>query len=130
MSRPTRAYRSPVVDARLLLLAAALAAPAAYRASEGLIPFDDAVDRFLLIAAGCFAVSALLRTVWPFLVGDEQAPPDPGGTPVPTAAAPGTAPQDGAPPPALGNGLDLLEDDLDPLLLLEAGPGAAAELPA
>ncbi|HJQ06726.1 MAG TPA: hypothetical protein VJ872_14845 [Nocardioides sp.] len=116
--RPRPAPR-PFIDARLLLLAALIASPAAYRSSQGLLSPSTALDRFLLIAAGCVALSAVLRTIWPLVIGDNT--PAASVTP-PAPAAPALQPvvvDEVSPLPSVGSGLDLLEDDIDPTSLLD-----------
>ncbi|HWU22880.1 MAG TPA: hypothetical protein VN088_15195 [Nocardioides sp.] len=117
--RPRPAPR-PFIDARLLLLAALIASPAAYRSSQGLLSPSAALDRFLLIAAGCLVLSAVLRMIWPLVVG-ESTPPAP---PVPSSASgspalEATLVDDGMSLPPVGSGLDLLEDIDDPTALLD-----------
>lgn len=115
--RPRPAPR-PFIDARLLLLAALIASPAAYRSTQGLLSPSTALDRFLLIAAGCVALSAVLRTIWPLVIGD-GTPPAPAP---PATASPALEPvvvDDGRGLPPVGSGLDLIEDDFDPTALLD-----------
>ncbi|HWU20071.1 MAG TPA: hypothetical protein VN088_00990 [Nocardioides sp.] len=123
--RPRPAPR-PFIDARLLLLAALIASPAAYRSSQGLLSPSDALDRFLLIAAGCLVLSAVLRMVWPLVVG-ESTPLTPSGSSgssgsSASSGAPALEPtlvDDGMTLPPVGSGLDLLEDVADPTSLLD-----------
>ncbi|GAB3860906.1 hypothetical protein GCM10028801_24270 [Nocardioides maradonensis] len=116
--RPRPAPR-PFIDVRLLLLAAVIASPAAYRSSQGLLSPSTALDRFLLIAAGCVALSAVLRTIWPLVVGD--TPPS-AAAPSASGVSPALEPvvvDDGLGIPPVGSGLDLIEDDIDPTALLD-----------
>lgn len=125
--RPRPAPR-PFIDARLLLLAAVIASPAAYRSSQGLLSPSAALDRFLLIAAGCLVLSAVLRMVWPLVVGEStpraSTPSTPSGSSTASAssASPALEPtlvDDGTALPPVGSGLDLLEDVGDPISLLD-----------
>ncbi|WP_182379520.1 hypothetical protein [Nocardioides sp. WS12] len=63
-----------LIDLRVLFVAALVASPAAYRASQGLLTIDQALTRFLLVALACTAVSMLLRAVWPVVAGPTPEP--------------------------------------------------------
>lgn len=63
-----------LIDLRVLAVAALVASPAAYRASQGLLTIDQALTRFLLVALACTAVSMLLRTLWPVVAGPTSDP--------------------------------------------------------
>jgi hypothetical protein len=125
MSRSSRPYRGPIIDARLMLLAFALASPAAYLSTQGLLSTDALLTRFLVIVVCCIGVSALVRTVWPLLLGDPTPEPVPTKADGKAASRPGA--QEG--PTHLGNGFDLLEDDIDPTLLLSPAPTPPSSLP-
>lgn len=58
-----------LIDLRVLFVAALVASPAAYRASQGLLTIDQALTRFLLVALACTAVSMLMRALWPMVAG-------------------------------------------------------------
>ena len=81
MSRPARrpSPRTPVLlDVRILVVAALVSAPAAYRASQGLLTPDEAVSRFLVVLVGCAALAMLLRVVWPMVAGETTTGTDSG----------------------------------------------------
>lgn len=63
-----------LIDLRVLFVAALVASPAAYRASQGLLTIDQALTRFLLVALACTAVSTLVRAVWPMVAGPAPEP--------------------------------------------------------
>lgn len=63
-----------LIDLRVLLVAALVASPAAYRASQGLLTVDQALTRFLLVVLACTAVSTLVRAVWPMVAGPAPEP--------------------------------------------------------
>lgn len=72
MGRP---QQSPgLVDARVLIVALVVCTPAVYRMSEGMLSLTDVLTRYLLVAVGCVAVSALVRFVWPMVSGEIPAP--------------------------------------------------------
>lgn len=77
MSRPHRpAPQGPaLLDLRVLLVAAVVSAPAAYRAGQGLLTPDQALGRFLVVLVGCVALMAVLRAAWPLVAGEPTAPP-------------------------------------------------------
>lgn len=72
MSRPTRPLPDgpALLDLRVLLVAAVVSAPAAYRAGQGLLTPDQALGRFLVVLVGCTALMAVLRAAWPLVAGD------------------------------------------------------------
>lgn len=84
--RPTPTGPS-IVDAKVLVIAALVASPAAYRASQGLLSVDEALTRFFLVAVACAATAMVVRSLWTLLAGpiappatqqpadDDQAPP-------------------------------------------------------
>lgn len=78
MSRPTR-HRPPdgpgLLDLRVLLVAAVVSAPAAYRAGQGLLTPDQAVARFLVVLVGCAALMVVLRAAWPLVAGEPAPAP-------------------------------------------------------
>ena len=59
-----------MIDARVLVAAALVASPAAWRASQGLLSVSEAMTRYLLVAAGCVLLSMLVRSLWPLLSGE------------------------------------------------------------
>lgn len=63
-----------LIDLRVLLVAAVVSAPAAYRAGQGLLTPDQALVRFAVVLAGCTALMALLRAAWPLVAGEPAAP--------------------------------------------------------
>lgn len=70
MARRRNAPLTPaLIDGRVLLVAALLVTPAAWQASQGLLSVDQVLTRYLLVALGCTAVLALVRSVWPVLAG-------------------------------------------------------------
>ncbi|MCL2541359.1 MAG: hypothetical protein FWE71_02740 [Nocardioidaceae bacterium] len=134
-NRLPRTAPKPWIDARLLLVAAVMSSPAAYRASEGLLPASTALDRFGVITVGCIGLSVLVRVFGPMMIGGEQPPSRTvAGVTMPTAAADALDPKlmddayaateldEFGLPRAGGGGLDLLEDPVDPTDLLELGP--------
>lgn len=62
-----------MIDARVLLVAALVASPAAYRTTQGLLSVSEAMNRYLLVALGCILVSALVRAFWPLVAGVDPA---------------------------------------------------------
>jgi hypothetical protein len=63
-----------VIDARVLVVAALVASPAAYRTAQGLLSVSEAMTRYLLVALGCVVVSVVVRALWPLVAGpDEEA---------------------------------------------------------
>ena len=92
-------------DGRLLLVAALVASPAAWRATQGVVSVSEAMTRYLLIALGCVVVSVVVRALWPLVAGEPAA----GTTPGQPALA-------GQPTTAGAEGLDataVLPGDLD-----------------
>lgn len=75
----TRGRRRPapdtpaLIDLRVLVVAAVVSAPAAYRAGQGLLTPDQALGRFLVVLLGCTALMAVLRTAWPLVAGEPAA---------------------------------------------------------
>lgn len=75
----SRAARRPapdtpaLLDLRVLVVAAVVSAPAAYRAGQGLLTPDQALGRFLVVLLGCTALMALLRMAWPLVAGEPVA---------------------------------------------------------
>ena len=63
-----------LIDLRVLVVAALVSAPAAYRAGQGLLTPDQALVRFAVVLAGCTVLTALLRAAWPLVAGEPQAP--------------------------------------------------------
>lgn len=63
-----------LLDVRVLVVAAVVSAPAAYRAGQGLLTPDQALGRFLVVLAGCTALLAVLRATWPLVAGETAAP--------------------------------------------------------
>lgn len=75
------APRPGLIGLPVLLVAALVASPAAYRASQGLLTVDQAIVRFLLVAVACVAASLLVRGVWPLVAGPIPTKgPDPATT--------------------------------------------------
>lgn len=60
---------APIIDVKILVIAALVASPAAYRASQGLLTVDQAITRFLLVTVACMATAMVVRAVWPILAG-------------------------------------------------------------
>lgn len=58
-----------LLDLRVLVVAAVVSAPAAYRAGQGLLTPDQALVRFVVVLVGCTALMALLRAAWPLVAG-------------------------------------------------------------
>lgn len=80
----SRAARRPapatpaLIDLRVLVVAAVVSAPAAYRAGQGLLTPDQALGRFVVVLLGCTALMAVLRAAWPLVAGEPAAPtPEP-----------------------------------------------------
>jgi hypothetical protein len=75
MARRPAPETPALIDVRVLVVAALLVTPAAWQASQGLLSVDQVLTRYLLVALGCTAVLAFVRTVWPVLSGElaEQA---------------------------------------------------------
>ncbi|GAA4810546.1 hypothetical protein ACFQ0K_15295 [Nocardioides caeni] len=78
---------SPIIDVKVLVVAALVASPAAWRASQGLLSVDEAITRFLLVMLACMVTATLVRAVWPILAG-----------PMPSSSEP-AALEEGAPLP-------------------------------
>ncbi|WP_435768389.1 hypothetical protein [Nocardioides sp. SYSU DS0651] len=124
--RPT-APPPALVDVRVLLVAALVASPAAYRTAQGLLSVSEAMTRYLLVALGCVVVSVVIRALWPLVIGTDV-----------TDSSPGSLGTDAAGAGALGStaGLDGLDglgsmdglDGLDGLGALDAGPAAGTGL--
>lgn len=75
MARP---QHSPgLVDARVLFVALVVCAPAGFQLMHGMLSLSDVLTRYLVVAVGCLAVSAVVRFVWPILSGELSTP----GTP-------------------------------------------------
>ncbi|HWJ11101.1 MAG TPA: hypothetical protein VNS46_17105 [Nocardioides sp.] len=103
MSRTSRASRASragrrsapdtpaLIDLRVLLVAAVVSAPAAYRAGQGLLTPDQALGRFLVVLLGCTVLLVVLRAAWPLVAGE------PAGVETDEAAAE-TAPEVSPPP--------------------------------
>jgi hypothetical protein len=152
--RLPRTAPRPWIDARILLVAALIASPAAYRSSQGLLSAGAALDRFLVISVGCVVMSVVVRAVWPLLLGESTptATRTVAGVAMPAAAAEALDPLlvddayagldgldgldglagldaldalDAPAPPSLGSGLDLIEEGVDPSDLLQLGPPPA-----
>jgi hypothetical protein len=98
-----------LVDARLLVVAALVASPAAYRSAQGLLSVSEAMTRYLLIALGCVIVSVVVRLLWPVLAGEDPVAVPRGGS-------------DGA-----GPGFAVLDEGVEPLDALDS-PGAVGTL--
>ncbi|MEV5001614.1 hypothetical protein [Nocardioides sp. LML1-1-1.1] len=62
-----------LIDVRVILVAAVVASPAAYRAAQGLLTLDQALTRFGLVLLACAAVTGVLRALWPVLAGEPVA---------------------------------------------------------
>lgn len=72
---PRPAPETPaLIDLRVLFVAAVVASPAAYRASQGLLTIDQALTRFLLVALACAGVSMLVQSLWPMVAGSSPEP--------------------------------------------------------
>lgn len=84
-----RAARPGLIDAKVLLVAAALTSPVAVRVSQGMLSLTDALIRYLLVVVACAAAGALVRTLMP-----EPARPVP---PEPAPQAQESAGQDTSP---------------------------------
>lgn len=104
-----------LVDWRVLLLAALVASPAAYRATQGLLSMDEVLTRYLLVAVGCVVVSAVVRALWPLLAGEplEQEAAALLATAQQEAAAAGPAVPADPGGLDLGDALTLSDSDLD-----------------
>ena len=63
-----------LIDLRVLVVAAVVSAPAAYRAGQGLLTPDQALVRFALVLAGCTVLMTVLRAAWPLVAGEPSAP--------------------------------------------------------
>ncbi len=87
MSRATRRRPPPdgpgLLDLRVLLVAAVVSAPAAYRAGQGLLTPDQALGRFLVVLVGCTLLMAVLRAVWPLVAGEPAPELEPEVSPPP-----------------------------------------------
>lgn len=66
-----------LIDVRVLVVAAIVSAPAAYRAGQGLLTPDQALGRFLVVLAGCTALMVVLRAAWPLVAGETAGPAAP-----------------------------------------------------
>lgn len=85
-----------LIDLRVLFVAAVVASPAVYRASQGLLTIDQALTRILLVTLACTAVSMLVQALWPLVAGatPEQAIADTGaGEPAGNAEDPLVSPR-------------------------------------
>jgi hypothetical protein len=133
--RSPRPAPQPILDARLLMLAAVIASPAVYRSTQGLLSPTAAFERFGIIAVGCVVLSGVVRTLWAMVRG-ESAPAElralvgaaPLGAVDPLAVdryddldLGAASPLSGVALPPVGRGLDLLEDVGDPADLLRLG---------
>lgn len=58
-----------IIDLKVLVVAAVVASPAAWRASQGLLTVDEAITRILLVTVACLATAVVVRAVWPILAG-------------------------------------------------------------
>lgn len=58
-----------LLDLRIVLVAAVVASPAAYRASQGLLSPDQAMARFVAVFLAVAATTVLVRAVWPLVAG-------------------------------------------------------------
>lgn len=65
-----------LIDVRVILVAAVMASPAAYRASQGLLTLDQALTRFGLVLLACAAVTGVLRALWPVPAEPVAAEPE------------------------------------------------------
>lgn len=65
-----------IIDGKVLVIAALVASPAAYQASQGLLSVDQVLERYLLVALACAATAAVVRALWSVLAGP-IAPPTP-----------------------------------------------------
>lgn len=117
--RVTRPTPTPWIDSKALLIAALIASPALYRAQQGLLSGTAVIERFGMIAAGSLALSIVVRTLWPILIGSDS--------PKPPAAAPAVA----APAATTTNqGLNGFEDlDLNGMGDFDPAPFPAAGEP-
>lgn len=96
-----------MIDGRVLVVAALVASPAAYRSAQGLLSPGEAMTRYLLVAMGCVLVSMLVRALWPLVAGTDVATPAEAAL---REAAAGPAKGE----EALG-GLDAADDDAEDL---------------
>lgn len=71
MARRPAPETPALIDARVLLAAAVLVAPAVYRASQGLLTLDQVLTRYLFLALGCTVALAVGRGLWPLLAGTD-----------------------------------------------------------
>lgn len=72
MARRPAPETPALIDARVLLAAAVLVAPAVYRASQGLLTLDQVLTRYLLLALGCTVALSVGRGLWPLLAGSDD----------------------------------------------------------
>jgi hypothetical protein len=97
VSRGTRPRHAPdtpaLIDLRVLVVAAVVSAPAAYRAGQGLLTPDQALGRFLVVLIGCTALTVLLRAAWPLVAGEPA--PAPAAEELSDEAAPEVSPPPG-----------------------------------
>ncbi len=80
-----------LLDLRVLVVAAFVSAPAAYRAGQGLLTPDQALGRFLVVLVGCTALMVVLRAAWPLVAGEPAAAPvaeEPAPDPEPEVSPP------------------------------------------
>lgn len=118
MSRPQQP--TGLVDARVLLVALVVCAPAGYQMMHGMLSLSDVLTRYLVVAVGCVAVSAVVRFVWPILAGELGAPaPATAGPAGRTAASAATRSPD-ASVPSLDDDTALLSSFDDPAASLLA----------
>lgn len=96
-----------MIDGRVLVVAALVASPAAYRSAQGLLSPGEAMTRYLLVAMGCVVVSMLVRALWPLVAGTGAATPAEAAL---REAAAGTARSEDR-----SGGLDTPGDDTDDL---------------
>lgn len=105
-----------LVDGRVLVVAALVASPAAYRATQGLLSLTEAMTRYLLIALGCVLVSVVVRALWPVVAGPDRAGAGAAGAGAPGASStPGGHADAGATGVVLDDGADAPFDSLGSL---------------
>ncbi|MEQ6901654.1 hypothetical protein [Nocardioides sp. YIM 152588] len=66
---PVRVPGRGVVEGWTLLAAAVMASPAGWQLSRGMLSLTDALIRYLIVLAGCCAVTLAVRGAWPLLAG-------------------------------------------------------------
>lgn len=117
--RVTRPAGTPWIDGKALLIAALIASPALYRAQQGLLSGTAVLERFGMIAAGSLALSVVVRTLWPILIGSDSARP---AAAAPAVVAPAAT--------AADQGLNDFDDlDLNGMGDFDPGPFPAAGEP-